>query len=211
MIRFAVVGTASTGKSALLNALFDTRFAVDARARSTKSASRVLLDTASGPLEIIDNPPLETAALRLEADAYLLVCDKDLIDVEFDAAARIARAHRALGVAVNKADTWSRSDLRQLLGLIRYRLDGIVPADRVVPCAAEPVRIAWQHMRDGRVVERHAPSRPDLEALFPLVGELLDEADASIRVRARRVTGRSRELAAGAAATVSGWLKDKSR
>ena len=191
MIRFAAIGTASTGKSAVLNAVFGTRFAVDVRAGASAEQSAAI-EFEGEQLEVIDTRPVESVFTRMQADAYLLVCDKDLIDLEYQQIVRIARP---LGVAVNKSDTYSRPQMRQLLQQIRRRAAGIVPAERIVACAADPVRISYRQAPDERLLEQTVAAPPEVEALLPVIRELIAEAEGSIRVRTRKVALQTREAA----------------
>ena len=119
MIRFASTGNESTGKSAVLNAVFRTRFRVDARARSTAFPARETVRHGNSEIEVIDSPPLTMRVGKLEADAYLLVCDKDLTEPEYEEALRICRAGRALGVVLNKIDTYSTRTVWSCCGTYR--------------------------------------------------------------------------------------------
>ena len=98
MIRVAATGSASTGKSAVLNALFRTRFAVDARSRSTTGRVRQIVRIGEVEIEVIDNPPLPNRSRDTDADVYLLICDKDLTELEYDGSGSDFRRGRGLGV-----------------------------------------------------------------------------------------------------------------
>ena len=106
VIRIAVVGSASTGKSAVANAVFGTAFPVDARSGSTREVRRALVRD----LEVIDAPP-DTAP---EADAYLMVCDKDLTATEFRYLRDLRRRKRPIAIVLNKADTYDAAQLSAL-------------------------------------------------------------------------------------------------
>ena len=209
MVRVAAVGTASTGKSALLNALFGTRFPVDARAGSTNSPIRAFANFEGKELEVIDTPPLDHHRVPVDADVFLLVCDKDLTYAEYAEALRVSRAGRPLLCALNKADTYSDVQRRQLLSHVGMRLHGLVAARRIVTCAADPVRIADEVQPDGSVVERLTPARRQVEEILPVLHEAIDEARTSLRVQtreyARAAAGRVRSAAS------SGWRKLRDR
>jgi predicted GTPase len=169
MIRLGVIGTSGTGKSAL--------------ARHA---------TAPPDTDIIEAPPLTAPSKRLKYDAYLLVCDKDLIDIEFEQVALIAAAHRPVGICLNKSDTYSKPQLRQVLMQIRRRADRLLPADRVVAAAAEPVRIVLRQKPGCDAVEQTLPADRDLGAVNNLLQRLAADAANSMRVRARGALLRSR-------------------
>ena len=191
MIRFAATGNESTGKSAVLNAVFGTRFRVDARARSTAFPVRETVRYENSDIEVIDSPPLTMRLGKLEADAYLLVCDKDLTEPEHDEAVRICRAGRVLGVVLNKVDTYSTLHRMELLRHIRARLHAHVPGVRIVACAADPVRVVYQQRPDGTTIETFVPMEPDVREIGLLVHEMIIEAENTFRVRTRELANRT--------------------
>jgi hypothetical protein len=209
MIRLAAVGTASTGKSAVLNALFGTDLIVDARAKSTSSATSVLVRFGTRTLELLDTPPLDDAAPPLSADIYLLVCDKDLVDAEYREVVRIERTGRPAAVAINKADLYSPAQRRQLLQQVRRRLNGIIPAARIVSCAADPVRSITREDISGHTCQWHERIPPDVEQLRNVVHELLLEAEASLRIRTRRLGVRGRDAASQASSRIANWIHER--
>lgn len=200
MIRLAAIGTASTGKSALLNVVFGTRFAVDTRSGTTGTEQIETVEMGERVIEVIDSPPLEEVFSKQTADAYVMVCDKDLIDVEYQ---QLTRITRPAALALNKADTYTRSQLRLLLQQIRRRLAGVIPPERVVACSADPVKITLLQTADGRMLERTMPAVPDTAALLPVVNDLLTEAEASLRVR-------TRTLARDTLDTALEWIRQRS-
>ncbi|MGH9627927.1 MAG: GTPase [Bryobacteraceae bacterium] len=192
MIRLAAIGTASTGKSAVLNALFGTRFHVDPRARSTEALHRAVVRLGGREIEVIDTAPLSIAAEeRVEADVYLLVCDKDLTAIDYRNAVRLAHERRPVAVAMNKADTFSDSQLRDLVMHVRERLQEILPPQRVVACAADPVRMSYQQQNDGTRVEQFTRIAPDVTLLQTVVLEMIEEAEDTLRVRVREFAARA--------------------
>jgi GTPase SAR1 family protein len=177
VIRIAVIGSASVGKSALINAVFGTALPVDARSGSTREPQRSVI----GDLELIDAPP-DTLP---NADAYVLVCDKDLTATEF----RHLRGlrHRPIAVVLNKSDTYKASDLHALVRQIHWKTRDLVPPDHVVSCAADPVRIVHREHTDGTLSEHQVPAAPDVSSVASLVRTLADEAGATVRVRSREL------------------------
>ena len=203
MIRIAAIGSASAGKSAVLNAVFGTKFPVDAKGGSTATKQSARTVRHQHDLEVIDLPPGDV----VDADVYLLICDKDLADSDAQQARRIAAAGRLLGIVLNKSDTYKSSELHQLIRSIRARLHDIVPPQRVVACAAEPIRVVY---RDG--IEQHARAAADVRILQMMVDELLDAAAATTRVQIRELkeqTERSARVAAGKLKTLWKELADK--
>lgn len=188
MIRLAAMGIASTGKSALLNAVFGTSFPVDPRSNSTLTTVHARVNFRGRELEIIDTPPLGAI---VPADAYLLVCDKDLTDIEYLQATRV---ERPVAVAVNKSDLFSAPQSRQLLQSIKRRLDGIIPPRRVVLCAADPVRFTHRRGKTGDLIETHTKLPADVGVLLPVLDDILLEAERSLRVRIRKLAAQIKQL-----------------
>lgn len=160
----AAIGLQSTGKSSLLNAMFGTDFQVHPAGGAAGYSERTV-----GPLRVIDTAPLDRAPIG-RATLYLLVIDKDLTDVEFQAARRRAKH---LAVVLNKADTFSPPQLRTLLRAVRGRLAGIVPPERVVASAADPVRIATIHRAGAGAAEQVVRLPPDVTDVVRLAELLL--------------------------------------
>ena len=188
MIRIAAIGTASTGKSAVLNAVFGTAFVVDARAGSTTGVDRATAQFAGAAVEVLDLPPLPAWA---DADVYLLICDKDLTTPEYEAAARVRRSGRSLGVVVNKSDTYGAGELATLHGSIRERLMRVLVPWRVVTAAAHPVRAVYRQEPDGSMVEAFVSGPAEVDTVRTLVRDLMVEAEGTVRVRARDIASRT--------------------
>lgn len=206
MICLAAIGTASTGKSAVLNALFGTGFHVDPRARSTEALAREAVPFDGTGIEVIDTAPLSgtTPERGIDADVYLLVCDKDLTSIEYRNVIRLIRERRPLAIVVNKADTYGDSQMRNLVQHVRERLQGILPPHRVISCAADPIRIVYQQRQDGSAVEQFTRITPDVSSLRTVVREMIGEAEDTLRVRVR-------EFASRAADKVSLFWNDRFR
>ena len=174
MIRIAVIGSASVGKSALVNAVFETAHPVDAKSGSTREP----LCSVIGDLEVIDAPPDIVPA----ADAYILVCDKDLTETEFRHLRELRHRKRPVAVVVNKADTYAAPDLDALIRHIRART-----RSHVVACAADPVRIVHRERKDGTLSEHEVPAEADVSSVLPVVHSLAAESGATVRVRSREL------------------------
>ena len=164
MKSIAAIGVGSTGKSSLLNALFGTDFPVHPAGADAGYAERTV-----GSLLVIDSPPLDQSTIG-RAGAYLLVVDKDLTDVEFRA---IRGRAKRLAVVLNKADTFSAPQLRNLLRTIRARVAGMLPPERVVPAAADPVRITIVERADGTAEEHVVRGRPQVDDAASVIRTML--------------------------------------
>jgi hypothetical protein len=153
---------------------------VDARSGTTRTAARSVV----GKVEVIDAPPDQL----VEADAYLLVCDKDLTESEM-AHLRNMRG-RPVAIVLNKSDTYDAAQLDGLLNHIRNRVRGLVQPERVLACAADPVRIVHRERADGTLSEHVVPAQADVAAILEAVQELITAAGSSVRVRSRELAGR---------------------
>ena len=181
MISIAATGTSSTGKSALLNALFGTNFEVGAKAGTTRSVAQSVVSFDDRELLVIDTPALGSGSEVVRADVHLLVCDKDLINADASELARILGAGRPLTIVLNKADTYSPAQLRQLKRRIASRVSGV----RVVQTSACPVQITIVHRSDGTESHRSRHLHPEVEDARLAVRAMLGEAAESPRVIAR--------------------------
>ena len=105
----------STGKSALLNAVFSTTaFIVDPRAGSTKAVQKVTTQLGVHKVVVIDTPGIgdiagieRTEAARQaaqSAELVLIVCDKDLTESEYRLIKIVASFGKPLLAILNKAD-----------------------------------------------------------------------------------------------------------
>ena len=202
MIRIAAVGSASAGKSAVLNATFGTAFQVDARARSTSVSEHVTTTFGDNPIEVIDSPSLEGGVVS--ADAYLFVCDKDLTESDYRELERIHQQRRPVAVLLNKADTYGETELFELIAHIRDRVNGLLPPHRVISCAADPIRMVHRIGADGTVVEHFEPAQPDVDNVRAVARELIAIAGGALRVR-------SRELSARTANKIANLWRDRAR
>lgn len=172
MITLAAIGLPSTGKSSVLNAVFGTQFRVDA-AGGTRANESCVLQWHGHEVTVVDARAGFEAVP--EADAYALVCDKDLTQAEHEVLRRVRRTY---GVVLNKADTFRAADRAKLIERLGRS------ASRVAVCAAAPVRVAE---RAGEVV--YETAEPDVEAARIMMADMIGAAERSARVVARETTG----------------------
>jgi tRNA U34 5-carboxymethylaminomethyl modifying GTPase MnmE/TrmE len=201
VIRIAAVGIASTGKSSVLNAVFGTSFPVDVRARTTTRVLEAVEDFEGTTLHITDTPPLGEAMSQthVDADVFLLVCDKDLTAVEHAEVARIARLERPVAIVLNKSDMFSGTQRDQLLNLLERRTSQWVPVRRVVSCAASPIRIVHSPDANGILTEHTIHPEPDISELLMVIRRMIAEAGQSPRVLAREFSAAALRRGAEAA------------
>jgi GTPase len=164
---------------------------------------------AVGPyaVRLIDTPGLEEiegqgrAALAMEAarhaDLIVFITDEDLTASAHAALAALRDWGKPLLVAVNKMDLLDPDEQAEVLAAVRRSLDGLVPADDVIPVAAAPLLRRRVEEPDGRsrletvrgepqlgaletrLLEAIAASAPDLKAL----AEASDRIERHVAVR----------------------------
>ncbi len=162
-VEIVVFGEISTGKSALINALVGEAVRdVDVRGGWTKEVWGVAWNgcgyrvpgAADSEVVLIDTPGLNEVGgqLRTEmareaarrADLILFVTDSDLNETEFAALTELAALHKPIVLVLNKIDLYSREQRQRLLEVLRdERLQDIVPAEQIVPAAADPREVEY--------------------------------------------------------------------
>jgi len=225
-VEIAVFGEISTGKSALINALVGREVtSVDVRGGWTREIWHVAWDGTGFTLPglgdsqvvLIDTPGINEVGGGLRSDMareaaqrsdlVLFVTDSDLNETEHTALLELAAFHKPLLVVLNKADLYSREQLRRLLDVLRdERLRDVVPPEHVVAAAADPREREYViQSADGSERSEWRRPQPDVAELKGLILELLDReglslvalnaalyaADKSDRVAALRVQLRS--------------------
>lgn len=162
-VEIVVFGEISTGKSALINALVGEAVTqVHVRGGWTKDVWHVnwsgagycVPGLANSQVVLIDTPGLNEVdgAQRAEmaheaaqrADLVLFVTDSDLNEVEYSALVELAASHKPILLVLNKADLYSRAELKELLTLFHGpRLAGIVDPENVLTAKADPREVEY--------------------------------------------------------------------
>ncbi len=197
--RFHVVvfGTASAGKTSLINALLGEHVGATEAVMGTTKHGEVHTHEVrgvEGTLLLTDTPGLSEASsagairefeardLATRADLLLFVVDHDLIRSEFDPMVALARQGKRSIVVLNKLDRFTDDDRAAILQKLRERLAGVVPSKDVVAVAASPrplpVRITD---RDGTVRTVYETEPPDLSALEGRIASVLRKEGDSLR------------------------------
>jgi len=200
-VEIVIFGEISTGKSALINALVGKEVAsVDVRGGWTREVWHVAWNGAGyclpglgqSQVVLVDTPGInevggqERGDMAREAaqraDLILFVTDSDLNDTEHGNLVQLAAFHKPLVVVLNKIDLYSRDQRAKLLDVIRNsRLKDVVPAEHIVPAAADPREREYiiQSANGGERSEWRRPP-PDVEELKTLILELLDREGLSL-------------------------------
>lgn len=197
--RFHVVifGTGSAGKTSLINALIGRAVGETAAVMGTTrhgSGHDHVLEGVEGTLVLTDTPGLseigeggaqreaEARDLAARADLLLFVVDHDLLRSEFEPLSALARQGKRSIVLLNKRDRFQDADADAILGKLKERLAGIVPADDVVAISAAPrptpVRVRGE---DGSVNIELESVPPDLGDLRKRIATVLEREGEALR------------------------------
>jgi len=186
--RLVVFGRVGVGKSSVLNALLSVPcFAVDVAhgcTRQQQQAMWVPPDPIPGlqAVDLVDTPGLDeiqaeaqgrlARRLALGADLVLLVLGGDISAPEATALMELRRCGKPVLLVLNRADTWTTAERRQLVAAISGRVrqllgDGMIHIAPLVIAAAprQP-----QQLPDGRIRSEAVPPQvqPLQEALLRL-------------------------------------------
>src|SRR5215468_7285923 len=220
-LHIAVFGRVSVGKSAIGNALLGREvFATGVLHGTTRARDAQRWQEVAGQgLHLIDTPGInelsgeERERLAFDvagiSDLVIFVVDGDMTQAEVAALATLAKTQRPLLLALNKADRYSDDERERLLARLREHAAGLVRADDVIACAAQPAARRIVHVgADGGERETLVAQAPDVAALSARVTAIaaregktlaslnagLFAGDLSDRV-ATRVAAARRELA----------------
>ncbi len=214
--RFHVVvfGTASSGKTSLINALLGQHVGKTEAVMGTTRHGEVhthTVESVDGTVLLTDTPGLsessqggalresEARDLAARADLLLFVVDHDLIRSEYEPLVALARQGKRSIVVLNKQDRLTPADRDAILGKLRERLAGIVPAKDIVAVAAAPrptpVRVT---NTDGTTQTVFEAEPPDLSALRARIAAVLKREGDELRagnllLRAHLISKEARE------------------
>ncbi|MBA2526807.1 MAG: DUF697 domain-containing protein, partial [Pyrinomonadaceae bacterium] len=219
-LEIAALGTISSGKSSLLNALIGQPvFVTDPRGGTTVSRNESEWP-GHGRIRLIDTPGLaemhgeDRGALAVEsartADLVLYISDGVLRQFEYDVLRQLGGLDKRIIVCLNKEDTFSRSDSEQLLSQMRLQLKGVIPvrdfvAVRAMPAARTRVRVR----PDGTEHEEQVTADPDVSALAERMIDIIGKEGK--RLLLANLLIRSRGLVAEAKNRVRAQLDAEAR
>lgn len=186
--RLVVFGRVGVGKSSVLNALLPSPcFAVDVAHGCTRQQQQALwVPPAPIPglqaVDLVDTPGLDeiqaaaqgrlARRLALGADLVLLVLGGDVSAPEATALTELRRCGKPVLLVLNRADTWTTTERRQLVAAIGGRVrqllgDGV---DWTAPLVIAAAPRQPQQLPDGRIRSEAAPPQvqPLQEALLRL-------------------------------------------
>jgi small GTP-binding protein len=202
LIRIAVFGLVSRGKSAVINALLGKKILQTGPLHGVTQYPRsVYWSTAKGQvqIEIIDTPGLDEVGgesrasmareVAEQADLILFVVAGDITRTEYQALSQLQAARKPLILVFNKIDLYPNQDrqsiyrkLEMLFAADRLSADRpmLAPED-IVLVAAEPapmeVRVEWE---DGRVTHEWEAPPPQIEELKQKLLDILNREGKSL-------------------------------
>lgn len=200
VIDLVVFGIVNAGKSSLINALArrDARPISPVGGTTTEVAiepwCEVIAEVGPYAVRLIDTPGLEeigdqgraalaTAAAR-HADLILFLTDEDLTASGRAALLALRDRGKPLLVAVNKMDLLDPAEQAEVLAAVRRSLEGLVPADDVIPVAAAPLLRRRVEEPDGRSRLETVRGEPQIEALEARVLEAIAASAADLKALA---------------------------
>ncbi len=153
-LRLVILGTASTGKTSLVNAWLGRIAGEVAPTLGTTTTAQVYglrLQGVPRRIELMDTPGLQEGsaagvhrekqaqAWATQADLVILVVDNDLRQSEFQVLQHLRQLGKRVVLALNKTDLYLAADQEELIAQIRQRVQGLLaPADVVGIASAPP-------------------------------------------------------------------------
>ncbi len=214
LIRVAVFGAVSRGKSAVLNALLGQRVFATGPLNGVTQWTRSVMwpftsPTGTIPVELIDTPGIDEIAggeralmamdVAKQADLILFVVAGDLTQTEYLALCRLGELGKPLLLVFNKMDLYPELDQAQILAQLRQLGRGErlpLGLDEIACVAAEPNPRRVRHERaDGRVEEAWETPSPDVRALEEKLRSLLSSQGMALLALNALVQGREAERA----------------
>lgn len=201
LVRIAVFGLVSRGKSAVINALLGQKMLQTGPLHGVTQYPRSVYWSAAGgqvQVELIDTPGLDEVGGEIrarmardvaeQADLILFVVAGDVTRTEYQALRELQTAHKPLLIVFNKIDLYPDEDrqtlYRKLQALFANNGDRsrpfFTPAD-IVLVAAEPapieVRVEWA---DGQVTHEWESLPPQIDELQAKLLEILNREGKSL-------------------------------
>lgn len=213
VIRIAVFGLVSRGKSAVLNALLGEKILQTGPLNGVTQWPRSVRWQPGGKIqvELIDTPGLDEIAgetrarmardVVFQADLILFVVSGDITRTEYQALLELRRSQKPLILVFNKIDLYPDTDLTaiyknlQQLGAANPQAKPLLP-DEVVMVAAEPapmeVRVEWP---DGSVSYEWETPPPQIEKLQQTILNILNREGRSLLALNALIQARDAEAA----------------
>lgn len=206
LVRIAVFGLVSRGKSAVINALLGQKLLQTGPLHGVTQYPRSVYWTAAAgqmQIELIDTPGLDEVGgesrasmaqtVAQQADLILFVVAGDMTRTEYQALTQLQASHKPLILVFNKTDLYPNQDKQSIyrkletlfaadsLSANRPQLAPVLAPEDIVMVAAEPaaleVRVEWE---DGRVTHEWETPPPQIEQLNQKLWEILQREGKSL-------------------------------
>lgn len=213
VIRIAVFGLVSRGKSAVLNALLGDKILQTGPLHGVTQWPRSVRWQPGGKvlIELIDTPGLDEIAgesraqmareVVLQADLILFVVSGDITRTEYQALLELRQSQKPLILVFNKIDLYPDTDRTaiyknlQQLGAAAPEAKPLLP-DEIVMVAAEPapmeVRVEWP---DGSVSYEWETPPPEVDELKETILNILNREGRSLLALNALMQARDAEVA----------------
>ncbi|MBC6476199.1 MAG: DUF697 domain-containing protein [Hormoscilla sp. GM102CHS1] len=177
VLRVVVFGTGSAGKSSVVNALLGRMMGKVSAPMGTTEAGETYslqLQGLDRQILITDTPGIceagvagtereqQARELATVADLLLFVVDNDLRQSEYEPLRILARIGKRSLLVLNKTDLYPPEEIEAILGRLRERLQGLIPSNDVVACAANPPEMV---LDSGSVFQREPDVMPLIRRL----------------------------------------------
>lgn len=196
LIRIAVFGLVSRGKSAVLNALLGQNVLETGPIHGVTQYPRSVMWAQSEDsrlrVEAIDTPGLDEVGgfersqmardVARQADLILFVVAGDITQTEYRALCELWDTHKPLILVFNKIDLYPDRD-REAIYQQLQSLGGSVPLrpDEIVRVAAAPMPLmVRQEWSDGRVTEALETPSPNVEELRQVLRKIISREGQSL-------------------------------
>ncbi|MUL37258.1 GTPase [Gloeocapsopsis sp. AAB1 = 1H9] len=198
VIRIAVFGLVSRGKSAVLNALIGEKILQTGPLHGVTQYPRSVRWTPSEKgkvqVELIDTPGLDEIEGQIraqmardvahQADLILFVVAGDITRTEYQALCKLRQAQKPLILVFNKIDLYPDTDREAIhhnLRQLATQGHEVMSPDEIVMVAAEPaameVRVEWA---DGKVTHELETPTPQISELQQAILRILNREGRSL-------------------------------
>lgn len=201
LVRIAVFGLVSRGKSAVINALLGQKMLQTGPLHGVTQYPRSVYWSAAGgqvQVELIDTPGLDEVGgeergrmareVSSQADLILFVIAGDVTRTEYQALRQLQLAGKPLIIIFNKVDLYPDEDRQTIYAKLQRlfadqgdRQRPFFTPDDIVLTAADPspleVRVEWA---DGRVTHEWESPEPDIDELKQKLLDILNREGKSL-------------------------------
>lgn len=177
VLRVVVFGTGSAGKSSVVNALMGRMVGQVSAPMGTTEAGQTYSLQLKGldrQILITDTPGIceagvagtereqQARELATVADLLLFVVDNDLRQSEYEPLRILAQIGKRSLLVLNKTDLYPPEEIEAILGRLRERVQGLIPSNDMVACAANPPEVV---LDSGSLFQREPDVMPLIRRL----------------------------------------------